>query len=455
MIGLSIWDYIFLPLYLLIIYFFARRHQKKKIKQFPEYKYYTQGLFAKLFGGIGVVLIYCFYYVGGDTLGYWEGTTSLINLMFNDFDTYLSIMSSNLSPENFNAFDTYTGWPPYYMYKDPQAFSVIRFSSITTILGFNNFMLMTILVAWITYPGVWKLFRLFYEQFPEIKKQIAISILFVPSVCFWGSGMLKDAYTLSAAAWLVYSFYMIFIKKRKIIINTIVIAICIYVLISLKPYIFYAVFVGIIIMLTHHYLKSLQGGFIKVVILPVIVIFLWAGGLYLITQMGQVAGGAYSSVDAMLETAVVTQQDLRRDYYGENTFDIGTFDANIPSMLKKAPEAVIAGLYRPFLWECNNPIMLISGVENFILILLSFYIIVLIVVAFFKIGFKYMFSSLFDNSLVVFSFVFSIPFTFFIGLTTANFGALVRYKIPLIPFLLASLFIVIYKYNRDQTKSKT
>lgn len=449
---LSIWDFILLPVYLLIIYLIARRHQKNKIKKYPEYKYYIKGLFAKIFGGIGVVLIYCFYYKGGDTLGYWESTTALINMIFKDFSTYLSIMSNELTRENFSFFDSNTGFPTSYMYRDPQAFSTVRFSSIACFLGLNNFMIMTVMIAWVTFPGVWKLFRLFYEQFPEIDKQIAISILFIPSVCFWGSGMLKDAYTLSAAAWLVYSFYKIFIVREKIIFNIFSIILSIYILISLKPYIFYAVFVGIIIMLSHHFLKSIKGGFLKAFILPLIVIVFWAGGLYLLSQMGQVAGGSYSSIDGMLEKAVINQQDLRREYYGDNTFDIGTFDASIPSMLSKAPQAIIAGLYRPFVWECTNPVMLISGIENFILILLSFYIVVLIVVAFFKIGPRYMFSSLFDNSLVVFSLVFSIPFTFFIGLTTANFGALVRYKIPLIPFLLASLFIVVYKYNRDQKK---
>ena len=45
-------------------------------------------------------------------------------------------------------------------------------------------------------------------------------------------------------------------------------------------------------------------------------------------------------------------------------------------------------------------------------------------------------------TLLLFSFVFAIFFAFGVGLSTSNFGALVRYKIPCIPFYLSSLWLV-------------
>jgi len=73
--------------------------------------------------------------------------------------------------------------------------------------------------------------------------------------------------------------------------------------------------------------------------------------------------------------------------------------------------------------------------------------------ALFNLGFNYMLKTAFDNSLVVFSLVFSIMFAFMVGLTTANFGALVRYKIPLIPFFLSALFIIISRFNKQRAKN--
>ncbi len=52
--------------------------------------------------------------------------------------------------------------------------------------------------------------------------------------------------------------------------------------------------------------------------------------------------------------------------------------------------------------------------------------------------------------------MFSIFLAFAIGISTSNFGSLVRYKIPAMPFYVASLFIINH-YNklRDKRLYKT
>ncbi|NNF02533.1 MAG: hypothetical protein HKN22_07590 [Bacteroidia bacterium] len=42
---------------------------------------------------------------------------------------------------------------------------------------------------------------------------------------------------------------------------------------------------------------------------------------------------------------------------------------------------------------------------------------------------------------MTFCIIFSLFFAFSVGLSTSNFGSLVRYKIPLLPFFVAALFI--------------
>ncbi|GAI18927.1 unnamed protein product, partial [marine sediment metagenome] len=171
--------------------------------------------------------------------------------------------------------------------------------------------------------------------------------------------------------------------------------------------------------------------FLRTVLLPIIILIFWGLGSVIMMQLGNIVGGVYSSVDGIIEWAVETQEDLARNYYGGigygNVFDIGEFDASFSGILSKAQPALIAGLYRPFLWEAQNPVMLIAGIENFAMLLLSLYVLLLACVAIFKTGPGYMLRTMFDNSLIVFSFVFAITFAFSVGLATANFGALVRY----------------------------
>jgi hypothetical protein len=51
--------------------------------------------------------------------------------------------------------------------------------------------------------------------------------------------------------------------------------------------------------------------------------------------------------------------------------------------------------------------------------------------------------------------IYSFLFSFSVGLSTANFGALVRYKIPAVPFFLAGMFVAEHlARNQTTTASK-
>jgi hypothetical protein len=164
------------------------------------------------------------------------------------------------------------------------------------------------------------------------------------------------------------------------------------------------------------------------------------GGGAALIKATESSGGFYSSPEAMMERAVVIQNDLKQDYYGENTFDIGRFDASYTGILSKAPVAIVAGLFRPFIWEASGPTLIISALENI-------FILVLLMIAVFGRGIKNFFKQLSSNHYLIFSFTFTLILSLMVGLTTANFGALVRYKIPYMPFLITSLLII---YNNQK-----
>ena len=151
--------------------------------------------------------------------------------------------------------------------------------------------------------------------------------------------------------------------------------------------------------------------------------------------------GEYGSMETAVKKAQTVQQDLlREEQYGSNSYNIGKIDGTFGGMLKVAPMAIIAGMYRPFIWEARNPVMLISGLENFILLLLTIFLL-------FKLKFVRFFQFIFSDPILIFSLLFTVFFMFAVGMASANFGALVRYKIPAMPFFVASMFIILHKYN--------
>lgn len=443
---LSVYDILLTPFYLLVIFLFARRVRKKNIRTNPVYKYYMPGLFVKIAGAISVCLIYVFYYEGGDTTAYFQGATAMINLFFKDSGAFFSILMGNLCGENLSVFDINTGWPPSYMWIDANTFFVIQFITPIAFLGFKSFILTAILLAWISYSGIWRLYLLFCEHFPQLSRQFAIAILFIPSVVFWGSGILKDTITFSAACWFTYSFYKLFAKREKMFLNAMYLIISSYLLVLIKPYILFALLPGTLIWLMYDKIIRIRSIFIRVLAAPFIIVLFTGAGYFIFNSFGDLLGDY--STEKVIEKAIITQDDLTRsEQYGQNYYDVGKFDASISGIISKAPVSIIATLFRPFLWEARNPVMLVSAIENTLILGLTIWLLLkLRVIGVFRLIGK--------HPLIIFALSFSLFFAFGVGLSTANFGALVRYKIPAIPFFVSALFILKYFYERPHFNSR-
>jgi hypothetical protein len=145
--------------------------------------------------------------------------------------------------------------------------------------------------------------------------------------------------------------------------------------------------------------------------------------------------GAYA-IDNIVTTAVNLNYNLQKTDAG-STYDIGTIDPSFTGILQKIPQAINVSLFRPYLWEANNPVMLIAAIESLILFLVSIYV-------FFKVGIFKSLRLIISNNLILFCFVFSLIFSFAVGLTSTNFGTLVRYKIPAIPFYMIGISLIYF-----------
>ena len=432
---IGIWDFIWVPIYLLLVHYLAGRTQNRNIDINPSYKYYRRAFLAKIYGGLSFALIYILYYKGGDTTAYWIDAGRLSKLIFADPVCFVRILAGDLSNKWFYCFDLSEGTPIHYL-RDPQAYTVTRFTSLFHFLSVDSFLGCTILVAWVSFGGVWRLYQVFYEEYPRISKELAIAFLFIPSVIFWGSGIMKDTFTFTAACWMTSSVYGLLLKRRDVFRNSLFVLFSSYIMIAMKPYVFVALLPGIFIWIVFNRIQTIENQIVRVMIAPILLMvgLVAAAGVF---SQASSSLGSYGSVDSIMERAIATQEDLKRDAYKGNTFDIGTIDPSATGMLSKAPVAIFAGLFRPTLFDVRNPVMLISALENTALMLFLIYML-------FKIGPFAFARYVFSKPMILFSFSFAIIFSFAVGLTTSNFGSLVRYKIPALPFFLASLYMIRY-----------
>jgi hypothetical protein len=428
------------PLFLVLAHYFSSRTSSKMIGGNPEYKYYRKGLLFKIYAGLAFGLVYAFYYGGGDTMIYWMDAKILNSMILTEPLCYLKIIFGDTRPLWFYCFDL-SEYVPHHYLRDQQSYTVSRLSAPFALLSIDSFFGCTILVSWLCFGGIWRLYTVFVEEYPALQKELAIAFLFIPSVAFWGSGIMKDTYTLTAACWMTSSVYGLFLKRRNVFWNLVYGILAAYVMIVMKPYIFVALLPGTLIWVVFNRIQKIQNQAVKVLSAPVIIMigFVLGAGVF-----SQTAGQLqeYGSVDAIVNKAVATQEDLKREAYEGNSFDIGVIDPSIGGMARMAPVAIFAGLFRPTLLDVKNPIMMISALENTALMLFLVYMLYSVGVFSFA---KYVFT----KPMILFSLVFAVFFAFAVGLTTSNFGSLVRYKIPSVPFLLASLYMMRYSKEKD------
>lgn len=428
-------DVIWSILLLFILYSYAKTVESKN-SNIPYYAYYAKGLIVKVLGGVLFCLIYALYYGGGDTVHYYEGIYAMNTVFWNYPADYIhGLFFDGNDPVIRVAFFKVRTYPPIFMLEDSRTFLVIKLTSLLSIPALNGFLSTTVLLAALVYRWVWKLYEFMAARYPEYIKEVNWCVLFLPSTVFWGSGIMKDTYTFAASCYAVYGLHQIVVERKFKLGTVIQLIFAIYLIISIKSYILLALLPGLLIFANFDRIRKIQNPVVKVVVLPIFTIGVFVI-LNAVFSSGGDAFGKYSP-DKALEEAAVQQQDLRRDVYGGNSFDIGTFEPTPAGVASKFFPAVNAAIFRPYLWEVGSPTMLFSALENAVINVLS------ILVLFTGLGRFLKFVG--SDPFFLFGLLFTLLLGFGIGLSTANFGALVRYKIPFMPFYL---FIILVARKR-------
>lgn len=435
-VELHYWEYVLMFFYLLLIYLYYARQKNMRIRTQPEYRYFLWGLFSKVLGGVAFSLIYFYYYDGGDTTAYFYSSKAMTNLMGQNFGDYLQVLFGDNTLQNRSLFTMDTGKPFEYIYFDDRAFMVVRLINPISIICMGSYLVTTVMVASLSFAGVWRLYRTLFSYYPRLHRQLAIAVLFMPSSILWGSAILKDTFTFSAFCWFIYAFDNFFFKKRNQVSALVQMILCSFLIVYIKPYIFMVLMPICLLWLSHGRISRMKNALVKFILLPIGFVVMTTGALVMLTYM-QSSLGKFS-LDSSLDTIMISQTDLKRSSeYGTNYFDVGEIDGTWGGVFSKAPIAISAAWFRPALPECHNIMMVFSGLENTFVLGLFLWMLWRTRVFFFL-------RCMFNNPLLLVCFLFAISYGFVTGITTPNYGALVRFKIPLLPLLVGGMYITLY-----------
>jgi hypothetical protein len=142
-----------------------------------------------------------------------------------------------------------------------------------------------------------------------------------------------------------------------------------------------------------------------------------------------------SAAETFINEAKVVNLDLTNNaIYGNKKYSLGDLEFSPIGMVKALPASVLAGIYRPFIWESFNLSLILNGLESLLLLFLTirFFVAKKLKERIFLIQ---------KTEFLIFSLFFVLIIAYIAGYTSILFGVLVRIRAPLIPFLMLLLLI--------------
>jgi hypothetical protein len=440
---LTIWDLFLTPVFLLILTAIAKQMRDKRYPVGHALrKYYMPGLYVKFFGAIFIALIYQYYYGGGDTYNYFNHTKIINSALSDSFGTWFKLVTRQSVEDNPELYQYASQMEWYY---DPASYTVPAVASIFSLVCGTNYLPIAILFAFFSFTGIWAMYRTFVNIYPRLHKELAIAFLFIPSTFVWGSAIFKDTICMFGLGWLTYTTFRIFVSRDFSLRNIILLLLSFYLISKVKVYILLGFMPALAIWLLTTYSSKIKAAGLRFVVkLAFIAIAIVA--FFFFTQLFAQELQKYS-LENIANTASVTRDWLAYSSGDEGSaYDLGAFDPSIGGMLKKFPQAVVVTLFRPFPWEARKVIVLLSALEA---LLFAYFTIK----AFKKNGIGPSFKLIGKDPNVLFCLIFSIIFAFAVGISSYNFGALSRYKIPALPFYGAFL-VILMNYNKLSAPTK-
>lgn len=368
----------------------------------------------------------------------------IINSSLDDsFTTWLKVVF-RVSPDADPKVYLYSS--KLYWYNDSSSYAVASVAALLGLFNGTSYIPIALLFAFFCYSGTWALYRTFVNIYPTLYKPLAVAFLFIPSTFVWGSAIFKDTICMFSLGWMVFTTFRIFIDKDFSIKNIAILIISFYLLAIIKLYILLAFLPALSLWLLMNYSKKIASPGMRWLV-NIFFISLTIGGFLFFSEQFAQELNKYS-LEKIAKTATVTREWIGyvSDVEGGSGYDLGEIQPTLGGMLQKMPQAVVVTLFRPFPWEAHKAIIVLPALEA---------------LAFLVLTLKALFMRrrnlgiLFKDPNLIFLLVFSVIFAFAVGISSYNFGALSRYKIPCMPFYGAMLAILLYKDQPEvDTKRK-
>ena len=409
---------VFLLLAAFAVYFILKRPSCTR----PAILWVALGL--KMAAAIALGLVYTYYYPVGDTFGFFEDARQLNAMFYQDATSYLSFLWSG--DDTFPVFAQLTNIQTRSLF-------MVKVVSMINLLSMENYWITACYFALISFLGALYLVIKVSVYFPKQVPAALIGFLLVPSVLFWGSGIVKETLALASLAFIAGFFLVVIFRSRPKAWEWCGLALAAFFLWNLKYYWAVMFFVPAISTWVVYRLADA-----RVFSAPSVVAWLM---IFLVLALG----ASFIHPNFYLTRLLQVISENHQAFVATHTtgpfvhfFDLAP---SWQSMLANSPWALISGLYRPFLGETPTIFHGLMALENFLLCGLTLY------------NLPHLAPALRSpyRIIIISTMSYIVLLVIFLTLSTPNLGTLSRYRIGCVPFLF---FLLLCKFPFAKLKAR-
>ncbi|MFM7902388.1 MAG: hypothetical protein ACKPAD_10430 [Bacteroidota bacterium] len=387
-------------------------------------KLYMFGFIVKLTAGTVLGWVYSSYYTDrakADTFRYFDDSEVLYSSIYESPKSYLKMVTGfdSESPELQVYYDKMNYWyDSYSPVNDNRA--IIRTNSVLRLFSGGHYHIHMVIVCFLAFIGIVASTKALARFHQLYSTPFYLSFIIVPSVVFWGSGLMKDSLGVFALGSTIYSLTN-FRSKQDLTIKHIVLWIfCMSILMQTRFQLFLLMCpLSIAWLIAVNVEKKGQALFLATYLsLTIATISAW-GILFdkgFIDQLSQ-------KRNAFIELAL---QEKSKSLFSTQQMETG-----FPEVLTEPFTGFFNSLTQPSLSSNTSAINTIAGIENVMIVS------ILIFLTFLSLRNQPREWSLF----LTLCMTLSISYLAVTGMVTPVAGALVRYKAALIPYMIIPMLV--------------
>ncbi|MGB0933437.1 MAG: hypothetical protein ACPGU5_04095 [Lishizhenia sp.] len=443
---ITAWNDILPGILWLIILGFYFHYQFAKKGGTANAKFYLSNFYFKIALATAFGLTYALLLDGGDTYAYFQCAEKLNQLFFVSPKTYFSeLFNTPTLVTYYENFSPELGYPPGWIYKEPESYLISKLLSIISFFTFNSYWAITVVLAGISASITYSFYLFIRKKEIVSELKLALVILFIPSVSFWCTGISKDTFVfLGILTGVISGLSMLKTNQENRIFHIVLFIISCYLLLKIRTFFLLTLLVPLFISFSVKVARRFSG---QIVILQFIRFLIFSISLLaVVTYLNFSKSFGSLSPDNIIQEATITQQDFSQNStYGEDKYEIKVDEYSYQGLLKVSPQSIFAGIYRPLPNEASKLSLIINGLESFVLLLLTLLFI-------YPVGLKKRIVFIRKSELLVFCLFFSLILAFMTGFSSGLFGVLVRLRAPLLPFFALLLVVGIWGKYKYETK---